>query len=82
MLAEFQGGEWDPKGGKGGVTDVLHLWEDGRLGVLCAFCVEMSPWGTGNESGLIFWESTGICAFILLPSLVIEAAPRWFGSVS
>lgn len=47
---------------------MLHLWESGRLGVLCAFCVEKAPWGIGRESGLIFRESTGICAFISLPS--------------
>lgn len=27
-----------------------------------------------NESGPTFWESTGVCAFISLPSLVAEAA--------
>lgn len=53
------------------------------LGVLCAFCLEMSLCGIGNESGLIFRESTGSCAFILLPSLVVKAAPHWlFGLIS
>lgn len=58
-----------------------HLWEGGRLGVLRAFSVEGAPWGNGRESGPVFPESTGICAFILLPSVVGEAAPHWLGEL-
>lgn len=40
--------------------------------------------GISNESDPIFQESTGICTFILLPSLVVEATPplHWLSKLT
>eukprot|EP00069_Balaena_mysticetus_P001272 bmy_15138T0 len=52
----------------------LHFWEGGGLG-----CVVRSVWRPylgelAYASGLTLWESIGMCAFILLPSLGEEGS--------
>ena len=67
-MAEFQVGEWDPKGGRSGITDVFPLWEGGRFGGTWCVLWRSHLGGLVDKCGLTPWESTEVCTFILLPS--------------